>query len=187
MTEQILEAATTRDPQWSVISMRYRNPTGVHPNGTIAEDPTGIPNNLMPFVAQVAVGRRKQLHIFEGDYPTPDGTCRRDFTHVIDLVEGHLAAIKVLQPGFDVINLWTEKPLSVLEMIHAFEAVTAVEIAYDTVARREGNLQEFWADARKAKRLLGWQAQRSLREMIADTWRWQAGNPDGYTPKTGSI
>lgn len=186
MIEQILETMTTSDPQWSVISLRYFNPIGAHPSGRMGEDPTGIPNNLMPFIAQVAVGRRKQLHIFGGDYPTPDGTCRRDYIHVMDLAEGHLAALSMLMPGFDAINLGTGQPLSVLEMIHAFEAVTAVAVPYDIVERREGDLPEFWADAEKAKRVLGWQAKRSLNEMIEDTWRWQVRNPDGYIPKNGS-
>ena len=186
MIEQILETMTTSDPQWSVISLRYFNPIGAHPSGRMGEDPTGIPNNLMPFIAQVAVGRRKKLHIFGGDYPTPDGTCRRDYIHVMDLAEGHLAALSMLMPGFDAINLGTGQPLSVLEMIHAFEAATAVAVPYDIVERREGDLPEFWADAEKAKRVLGWQAKRSLNEMIEDTWRWQVRNPDGYIPKNGS-
>jgi len=180
MIEQILEALSTSDPEWSVISLRYFNPIGAHQSGRLGEDPAGIPNNLMPFIAQVAAGRRKQLHIFGGDYPTPDGTCRRDYIHVMDLAEGHLAALTVLKPGFDAINLGTGKPLSVHEMIRAFEEVTGVELPYQIVSRREGDLPEFWADAEKALKIMNWRAKRSLKDMIEDTWRWQLNNPTGY-------
>jgi len=184
VTEQILETLSTSDPEWSVISLRYFNPVGAHPSGQLGEDPAGIPNNLMPFIAQVAVGRREKLSIFGGDYPTPDGTCRRDYIHVMDLAEGHLAALGVFKPGFDAINLGTGKPLSVLEMIRAFEEVTGVQVPYQIVNRREGDLAEFWADAEKARRLMNWKAKRCLNDMMNDTWRWQQTNPNGF--KAGS-
>lgn len=180
MIEQILEALSASDSEWSIISLRYFNPIGAHQSGQLGEDPTGIPNNLMPFIAQVAVGRRKQLSIFGGDYPTPDGTCRRDYIHVMDLAEGHLAALSTLEPGFDAINLGSGQPLSVLDMVRAFEDVTGVNVPFQIVDRREGDLPEFWADAEKAKRVLGWQTKRNLTDMMEDTWRWQLNNPRGY-------
>lgn len=180
MIEQILEALITSDTEWSVISLRYFNPIGAHQSGRLGEDPAGIPNNLMPFIAQVAVGRRRELNIFGGDYPTPDGTCRRDYIHVMDLAEGHLAALNVLKPGFNAINLGTGKPLSVLEMVRSFEEVTGVAIPCQIVSRRAGDLPEFWADADKAGKLMNWRAQRGLNDMIEDTWRWQLNNPSGY-------
>ncbi|MDP3518304.1 MAG: UDP-glucose 4-epimerase GalE [Pseudohongiella sp.] len=180
MIEQILEALSSSDPEWSIISLRYFNPVGAHESGRLGEDPAGIPNNLMPFIAQVAVGRRKQLSIFGGDYPTPDGTCRRDYIHVMDLAEGHLAALNILKPGIDAINLGTGRPLSVLEMVRAFEDVTGVKVPSQIVSRREGDLPEFWADAEKASRVMSWKAKRSLNDMMEDTWRWQLNNPDGY-------
>lgn len=179
--EHILEDLSVSDPDWKITSLRYFNPIGAHPSGEIGEDPQGIPNNLMPFIAQVAVGRRDKLSIFGGGYPTPDGTCRRDYLHVMDLAEGHVLAVRSLKNGFEPFNLGTGSPLSVLEMVKAFELESGVVIPYEVVEPRAGDLPEFWADAAKAKSLLGWEAKRTLREMMADTWRWQSKNPKGYS------
>ncbi|NRP59906.1 UDP-glucose 4-epimerase GalE [Marinobacterium sp. xm-d-564] len=181
MIEQVLEDVAKSESRWQISLLRYFNPIGAHSSGVIGEDPQGVPNNLMPFMAQVAVGRRAALQVFGGDYPTPDGTCRRDYLHVMDLAEGHVAALENNHHlGCDAINLGTGSPVSVLEMIHAFESVTNVQIPFTIVDKRAGDLPEFWADASKAKQLLGWQAKRSLEEMMIDTWNWQSKNPDGY-------
>jgi len=181
MIEKMLEDQSIAQPDWSIALLRYFNPIGAHESGLIGEDPLGIPNNLMPFMAQVAVGRRDRLSVFGGDYPTPDGTCRRDYLHVTDLAEGHVKALESLdKPGCCAYNLGTGSPVSVLEMISAFEYETGVKIPYEITPRREGDLAEFWADPSKANRLLGWSAKRSLNQMMADTWRWQRQNPDGY-------
>ena len=179
--EKMLEDQSIAHPDWSIALLRYFNPIGAHESGLIGEDPLGIPNNLMPFMAQVAVGRRDRLAVFGGDYPTPDGTCRRDYLHVMDLAEGHVKALESLdKSGCCAYNLGTGSPVSVLEMISAFESETGVKIPYEIAPRREGDLAEFWADPSKANQLLGWSAKRSLNQMMADTWRWQSQNPDGY-------
>jgi len=182
MIEQMLEDQAVAHSEWSIALLRYFNPIGAHESGLIGEDPLGIPNNLMPFMAQVAVGRREKLSVFGGDYSTPDGTCRRDYLHVMDLAQGHVKALESLvNPGCDAYNLGTGSPVSVLEMIAAFEAETGVKIPYEIAPRREGDLAQFWADPSKANEKLGWRAERSLNQMMADTWRWQSQNPNGYS------
>lgn len=182
MMEQILEDAAKADPDLTVVLLRYFNPIGAHESGKIGEDPQGIPNNLMPYIAQVAVGRRDHLTVFGGDYPTKDGTCRRDYIHVMDLANGHLRAVEYAaeQEGVSVFNLGTGTPYSVLEIIHAFEAATGVKVVYEIGARRAGDLPEFWANADKAAEVLGWKTTRSLEDMCRDTWHWQSQNPKGY-------
>jgi UDP-glucose 4-epimerase len=181
IVEQILEDQSIAFSDWSIALLRYFNPIGAHVSGLIGEDPLGIPNNLMPFMAQVAVGRREKLFVFGGDYSTPDGTCRRDYLHVMDLAAGHVKALEYLdKPGCSAFNLGTGSPLSVLEMISAFEFVTGVKIPFEIAPRRDGDLAEFWADPSKANKQLGWIAERSLNDMIADTWRWQRQYPNGY-------
>ena len=182
MIEQILCDLAAADDRWNVVLLRYFNPIGAHPSGLIGEDPQGIPNNLMPFIAQVAVGRRPELHVFGDDYPTADGTCRRDYIHVVDLAEGHVDAFRWMsgRHGVEVFNLGTGAPVSVLELVRAFEDASGVEIPYVIDARRDGDLPEFWADATKARDVLGWEARRGVAEMCADTWRWQSNNPQGY-------
>lgn len=181
IVEQMLEDQAVSRSEWSIALLRYFNPIGAHESGLIGEDPQGIPNNLMPFMAQVAVGRREKLSVFGGDYPTPDGTCRRDYLHVMDLAEGHVKALQnLVKAGCDAYNLGTGSPVSVLEMIEAFESETGVKIPYEIAPRREGDLAQFWADPTKANRELGWSAGRSLNQMMADTWKWQSQNPNGY-------
>lgn len=182
MMEQILEDAAFADAGLSVILLRYFNPVGAHASGLIGEDPQGIPNNLMPYVSQVAVGRRDCLTVFGGDYATPDGTCRRDFIHVMDLANAHLKAIEyaVQRKGVDIFNIGTGTPYSVLDIIKAFEAAAGVRIKYEIGARRAGDLPECWANADKAARVLGWRAQRDLAAMCQDAWKWQSMNPEGY-------
>ena len=185
MLEQILTDLHTADPEWNVVLLRYFNPIGAHESGRIGEDPQGIPNNLMPYIAQVAVGRRDHLTIFGSDYPTPDGTCRRDYVHVMDLADGHVKAVEYASQhkGVEVFNLGTGTPYSVLEIVHAFENATGVAIKYEFGARRAGDLPEFWANADKAEKALGWNAERDLTAMCRDTWCWQSGNPKGYKNK----
>jgi len=182
MMEEILEDAAKADPELTVVLLRYFNPIGAHESGRIGEDPQGIPNNLMPYIAQVAVGRRDHLTIFGNDYPTPDGTCRRDYIHVMDLADGHVKAVEYAaqHKGVEVFNLGTGTPYSVLEIVHAFENATGVAIKHEFGARRAGDLPEFWANADKAAKVLGWKAERDLTAMCRDTWRWQSGNPEGY-------
>lgn len=181
MVEQILTDLCVSDPEWSVALLRYFNPIGAHPSGLIGEDPKGIPNNLMPFISQVAVGKRKELSIFGNDYPTSDGTCERDYLHVMDLADGHVSALSALdKKGVHIYNLGTGKGLSVLEMVESFKRVTGVDVPYSFADRREGDLPAFWADASKAEKELGWSATRTLDEMMEDTWRWQSNNPNGY-------
>ncbi len=182
MMEQILEDASKADPALSVVLLRYFNPIGAHPSGRMGEDPQGIPNNLMPYIAQVAVGRRDHLTIFGGDYPTFDGTCRRDYIHVMDLANGHVKAVEYAQAhsGVEVFNLGTGTPYSVLEIVHAFEKANGVPIPYEIGPRRAGDLAEFWANSDKAQSFLGWKATRGLEEMCRDTWNWQKNNPKGY-------
>ena len=181
--EQILEDLCRADSGFSAVLLRYFNPIGAHPSGLIGEDPLGIPNNLMPFIAQVAVGRRERLTVFGGDYPTPDGTCRRDFIHVMDLAAGHrLAAQYAMEhTGAAAINLGTGHPYSVREVIAAFEQASGRAVPFVVGPRRPGDLPEFWADAGKAERLLGWRARYGLPEMCRDTWHWQQQNPQGYS------
>lgn len=182
MMEQILEDAAKANPELSVILLRYFNPIGAHESGLIGEDPQGIPNNLMPFIAQVAVGRRDHLTVFGGDYPTPDGTCLRDYIHVMDLANGHVKAVEYAanHKGVEVFNLGTGTPYSVLDIIHAFEKATEVKVKYEIGPRRAGDLPKFWADSTKAQKVLGWHAERTLEDMCRDTWNWQSENPDGY-------
>ena len=182
MMEQILEDAAYADSEMSVVLLRYFNPIGADSSGLIGEDPQGIPNNLMPYVAQVAIGRRDKLTIFGNDYPTPDGTCRRDFIHVTDLALGHVKAVEYLQKnnGVEIINLGTGIPYSVLEIVNAFQVANGIEISYEFGTRREGDLAECWADADKAERVLGWKAERGIVDMCRDTWNWQKNNPNGY-------
>ena len=182
MMEQILEDAVKADDELSVVLLRYFNPIGAHESGLIGEDPKGIPNNLMPYISQVAVGRRDKLTIFGNDYPTPDGTCRRDYIHVMDLAEGHVKAVEyaAVNKGLEIFNLGTGTPYSVLEIVNAFETVNKVKIDFEFGPRREGDLAEFWADADKAAQLMGWSTRRNLDDMCRDTWNWQKNNPDGY-------
>jgi UDP-glucose 4-epimerase len=181
MVEQVLTDLCKSDSEWSIALLRYFNPIGAHPSGLIGEDPKGIPNNLMPFISQVAVGKRKELSIFGNDYPTTDGTCERDYLHVMDLADGHLAALTCLKDsGVHIYNLGTGSGSSVLEMVNSFEKVTGVDVPYSFAERRDGDLPAFWADASKAEKELGWTVCRSLNEMMEDTWRWQSNNPNGY-------
>lgn len=182
MVEEILGDLSHADASWAIGVLRYFNPVGAHPSGLIGEDPRGVPNNLMPFVAQVAVGRRPRLSVFGNDYPTPDGTGVRDYIHVVDLARGHVAALNQLFEtgrGFTV-NLGTGQGYSVLEIVRAFEAVSARPIPYTIAGRRAGDIAACYADPEQARRILGWQAQKGLAEMCADHWRWQSINPAGF-------
>lgn len=182
MMEQILEDAAKADEKLSVVLLRYFNPIGAHESGRIGEDPQGIPNNLMPYIAQVAVGRREHLTIFGNDYPTPDGTCRRDYIHVMDLANGHLRAVEYAaeHKGTEVFNLGTGTPYSVLDIVNAFEKANGIKIAYEFGPRRAGDLPQFWANSEKAQKVLGWKTTRTLEDMCRDTWNWQKNNPQGY-------
>ena len=180
--EQILRDIAKADPEWSVVLLRYFNPVGAHESGTIGEDPKGIPNNLMPFISQVAVGRRDHLSVFGNDYPTPDGTGVRDYIHVVDLARGHVAAIDYLMShtGSEVFNLGTGTGYSVLDMVHAFEEANGVKIPYEITPRRPGDLPTCYADPKKSAEVLGWKAERTLVDMCRDSFRWQSQNPNGY-------
>jgi UDP-glucose 4-epimerase len=180
--EDILTDLGAADPAWRIALLRYFNPVGAHPSGRIGEDPQGIPNNLVPFIAQVAVGRREKLMVFGGDYPTPDGTCQRDFIHVVDLAEGHAAALAHLADhhGVHRWNLGSGTGTSVLEMHHAFEKAVGEPIPYEIAPRRPGDLPAFWADPTAALNDLGWSTTRTIDEMCQDHWRWQKNNPQGY-------
>lgn len=182
MLEQILEDASAANPELAVAVLRYFNPIGAHGSGRIGEDPKGIPNNLLPFVAQVAAGRREKLMVFGDDYATPDGTGRRDYIHVVDLAAGHLAALNYLTDhvGYHVWNLGTGEPTSVLEIVHAFEAAANMRIPYAVAPRRPGDVAESYAHVDKAHRELGWRAARTVAEACADTYRWQSANPNGF-------
>ena len=182
MMEQIFRDFCVAEPQTNIIMLRYFNPVGAHPSGRIGEDPNGIPLNLLPFVSQVAVGIHPKLNVFGDDYPTPDGTCLRDYIHVVDLALGHVKALEKLadNPGAQAYNLGTGRPYSVLEVVEAFKRVTGQDIPYEIVARRPGDLPTSFADPTKANRELEWQATRTLDEMCADAWRWQSRNPKGY-------
>lgn len=185
MIEQILLDAAVADPELSIVLLRYFNPIGAHESGLIGEDPQGIPNNLMPFISQVAVGKREKLTVFGNDYDTPDGTCRRDYLHVMDLADGHVKAIRYAEgkKGVEVFNLGTGVPYSVLDIINTFETVNDIKISYEFGDRRAGDLPEFWSDATKAETVLGWHADRSLEDMCRDSWNWQKNNPNGYREK----
>ncbi len=182
MVEEILADWQEANPAWSIARLRYFNPVGAHQSGLIGEDPRGTPNNLVPYVAQVAVGRRDTLRVFGDDYPTVDGTGVRDYIHVMDLVEGHVAALKFIgrQRGLFTTNLGTGCGTSVLELVRAFEQVSAQTIPYEIVSRRPGDVAQCWADVELAQSTLGWRATRSLLEMCGDSWRWQSRNPTGY-------
>jgi UDP-glucose 4-epimerase len=183
MIEDVLRDIKRAQPNWSIALLRYFNPVGAHISGMIGEDPLGVPNNLMPFIAEVAVGKRKQLAVFGGDYPTPDGTGRRDYIHVDDLASGHLLALKKLidhQNSFITINLGTGQSYSVLEVIRAFERVSGKPLPYEIVGARAGDLAEYYADPSLAKTILGWEAQLGIDRMCEDTWRWRSKNPNGY-------
>jgi UDP-glucose 4-epimerase len=180
--EDILRDLQRSDGTWNISLLRYFNPAGAHPSGRIGEDPNGIPNNLMPYIAQVAVGKLPCLRVFGNDYPTPDGTGVRDYIHVVDLARGHLAALRKLQenPGVMVHNLGTGRGYSVLEMVAAFERVSGRSIHYETVARRAGDIAVCYADPTRALAELGWQAEHGIDAMVSDAWRWQSLNPHGY-------
>ena len=186
MVERVLTDTARVNPKFRAISLRYFNPIGAHPSGLIGEDPSGIPNNLLPFITQVAVGLRDSLSVFGGDYPTADGTCIRDYLHVMDLAEGHVVAIDWLAEqsnfnGVEAFNLGAGTGVSVLEIIASFEAATYQKINFEIVERRAGDLPAFWANADKADKVLNWQAKRTLVEMMEDAWRWQSKNPNGYS------
>jgi len=207
MIEQILQDLHAADPEWQIALLRYFNPVGAHPSGLIGEDPGGYPNNLMPYISQVAVGRRERLSVFGSDYPTPDGTGVRDYIHVVDLAEGHLAALRFMENAESlpqsmsfprrresseeavsrdslsvplIVNLGTGRGYSVLEMLHAFEKAAGKAIPYQIVDRRPGDIAACYADPTLAERLFGWKASRRLEDMCTDTWRWQSLNPKGY-------
>jgi UDP-glucose 4-epimerase len=182
MMETILQDLHQADKEWNVALLRYFNPIGAHPSGLIGEDPGGIPNNLLPYIAQVAVGKLDKLKVFGNDYPTRDGTGVRDYIHVVDLARGHLAALDKLKdkPGVVTYNLGTGKGYSVLEVIKAFEKASGKKIPYDIVDRRPGDIAECWADPGKAKEELNWQAEYGIDDMCRDAWNWQSKNPDGY-------
>ena len=180
--EQILRDYVVADPSWSVVLLRYFNPIGAHPSGLIGEDPRGVPNNLMPYISQTAIGRLKCLSVFGDDYDTPDGTGVRDYIHVMDLARGHVAAIAYMaeHPGESIFNLGTGKGYSVLEMVHAFETANHVHVPYRIAPRRAGDLPTVYACPDKSARILGWHAEYSLEDMCRDSWRWQTHNPNGY-------
>jgi UDP-glucose 4-epimerase len=180
--EDMLAAQQVARPSWKVAVLRYFNPVGAHPSGLIGEDPAGIPNNLMPYITQVALGQRPFLQVFGNDYPTPDGTGVRDYIHVCDLAEGHVAALKaLLEQGRSLtVNLGTGRGYSVLQVVSAFEAASGRPVPYQLTARRPGDVAQCYADPTLAHRTLGWQAKRSLEEMCADAWAWQSRNPEGY-------
>ncbi|HEY8524567.1 MAG TPA: UDP-glucose 4-epimerase GalE [Acidimicrobiales bacterium] len=184
MVEDVIEDVTRSDPAWRAISLRYFNPVGAHPSGRIGEDPAGIPNNLMPYVMQVAVGRRPFVAVYGDDYPTPDGTGVRDYIHVVDLAAAHEAALTALddRTGYRALNVGTGKGHSVLEVIEAASRATGTPIPYKVVERRPGDVAATWADPSRAREELGWQAERDLDAMVADHWRWQSANPYGYAP-----
>ncbi|MCR1839667.1 UDP-glucose 4-epimerase GalE [Murimonas intestini] len=182
MLEQVLTDLHTADPEWNVVLLRYFNPIGAHKSGLIGEDPKGIPNNLVPYIAQVAVGKLESLGVFGNDYDTPDGTGVRDYIHVVDLAVGHVKALKKLEDksGVSIYNLGTGVGYSVLDVVHAFEKACGKEIKYQIKPRRPGDIATCYSDATKAKEELGWVAERGIDEMCEDSWRWQSNNPNGY-------
>ena len=182
MMEQIFEDTANADGRLSVVILRYFNPIAAHDSGLIGEDPQGIPNNLMPYISQVAVGKLKQLTVYGNDYPTPDGTCRRDYIHVVDLAKGHVKAIEYVMQnsGVEIFNLGTGIPYSVTEIVTAFERVNNLKINYVYGKRRDGDLPDCYANADKALQVLGWKTEKSLEDMCRDSWNWQKNNPEGY-------
>ena len=182
MLEQVLTDIQKADPEWNVMLLRYFNPIGAHKSGTIGENPSGIPNNLMPYITQVAVGKLKELGVFGNDDDTPDGTGVRDYIHVVDLAKGHVKALKKIEenPGLAIYNLGTGKGYSVLDIVKNFEAATGVKIPYVIKPRRAGDIATCYCDASKAEKELGWKAENGIREMCEDSWRWQSNNPQGY-------
>ena len=182
MTEEILSGISHADPDWSVVLLRYFNPIGAHKSGLMGENPRGIPNNLMPYITQVAIGRREKLSIFGNDYPTPDGTCVRDYIHVMDLAKGHVAAVKFAteNKGTEVFNLGTGIGYSVMDTVNTFMEVNHVDVPYQIVGRRAGDIATCYADPAKSKEVLGWTAQETLADMCRDSWNWQQKNPEGY-------
>ena len=182
MTEQILSGISHAEDDWSVVLLRYFNPIGAHKSGQIGEDPRGIPNNLMPFITQVAIGRREKLNVFGNDYNTPDGTGVRDYIHVVDLAKGHVAAVKYAcaHQGCEVFNLGTGTGYSVLDMVRTFQEVNGVKVPYEVVPRRPGDIATCYADPGKSERVLGWKATHTLADMCRDSWNWQSKNPMGY-------
>lgn len=182
MLEQILKDAAKADTAFNPVILRYFNPVGAHESGRIGEDPNGIPNNLMPYISQVAIGKLEKLNVFGGDYDTKDGTGVRDFIHVVDLAKGHVAALKKFETpcGLQIYNLGTGQGYSVLEMLHAFEKAVGKKIPYEVVARRQGDIPVCYADPEKAAKELNWHATKNINDMCADTWRWQTMNPNGY-------
>ena len=187
MGEQILRDIAFADKEWSVVLLRYFNPIGAHESGLIGEDPKGIPNNLFPYISQVAVGRREYLSVFGNDYDTPDGTGVRDYIHVVDLAKGHVAAIRYAEShtGTEVFNLGTGTGYSVLDMVKAFEKVNGVPVPYQIAPRRPGDLATCYADPEKSFRELGWKTEKTLEDMCRDTWNWQKNNPNGYAGQEG--
>ena len=182
MLEQVLTDIQKADPEWNVMLLRYFNPIGAHKSGTIGENPNGIPNNLMPYITQVAVGKLKELGVFGNDYDTPDGTGVRDYIHVVDLAKGHVKALKKIEenPGLAIYNLGTGKGYSVLDIVKNFEAATGVKIPYVIKPRRAGDIATCYCDASKAEKELDWKAENGIRDMCEDSWRWQSNNPQGY-------
>ena len=182
MSEQILTDTAKADGDWTVMLLRYFNPVGAHPSGLIGEDPRGIPNNLMPYIAQTAAGRRECLSVFGNDYPTPDGTGVRDYLHVVDLARGHVAAMDYMmdRKGVFVFNLGTGRGYSVLDMVRAFEKATGKTIPYKIAPRRPGDVATVFCDPTKAERELGWRAEHTLEDMCRDSWNWQSKNPNGF-------
>ncbi len=180
--EEILRDQSIAEPQWQIVLLRYFNPVGAHRSGEIGEDPRGIPNNLMPYISQVAVGKREKLSVFGDDYPTPDGTGVRDYIHVVDLAGAHVKAVQKITDfeGVTTLNLGTGNGYSVLEMVKAFELGSGKVVKYEIVTRRLGDIAECWADPSLALKILGWKAEKALADMITDTWRWQSKNPAGY-------
>lgn len=182
MVEQVLQDVAKSDERWSIALLRYFNPVGAHDSGLIGEDPNGIPNNLLPYISQVAVGRLKQLSVFGDDYPTPDGTGVRDYIHVVDLALGHLKALQRIEQhaGVSIYNLGTGHGYSVLDMVKAFEQASGQAVPFNISPRRAGDIAECWADPTKALAELGWKAERGLEQMMVDAWRWQSQNPEGF-------
>ncbi|VVO95930.1 UDP-glucose 4-epimerase [Pseudomonas fluorescens] len=185
MVEELLKDLAHSDSRWGIALLRYFNPIGAHDSGLIGEDPNGIPNNLLPYISQVAIGKLPQLAVFGADYPTPDGTGIRDYIHVVDLAEGHLKALKAIthKNGVNIWNLGTGTGYSVLEIIRAFEKASEKPVPFKIADRRPGDIAECWADPSKAELELGWKTERGLQEMMTDTWRWQLLNPQGYATK----
>ncbi|PID72662.1 MAG: UDP-glucose 4-epimerase GalE [Desulfobulbus propionicus] len=182
MVEEILRDLALPDPEWNIVLLRYFNPVGAHKSGQIGEDPNGIPNNLMPYISQVAVGKLKELSVFGNDYPTPDGTGVRDYIHVVDLALGHVCAIEKLtqNPGVVTYNLGTGQGYSVLDMVKAFQEASGKAVPYTIAPRRAGDIAQCYADPTLAEQELNWKAQHGVQEMCEDTWRWQSSNPNGY-------